>query len=87
MVDWGEGELIVRSRLKQIITQLEMERGERISQKEIAEATGLSENAISRWMSPRAFARIESDAATRLCKYLRVSLGDLVYIDEVHPSQ
>lgn len=83
MVSWGKGELIVRSRLKEIITQLEIETGKRIRQKEIAEHTGLSENAISRWMSPKPISRVESEAAVRLCRFLKVPLGELLVIEEV----
>jgi DNA-binding Xre family transcriptional regulator len=81
MVDYPKGELTVKSRLKQLIAQKEMEIGQRIQQKEIAEATGLDENTISRWMSPKPFQRLETRPVVELCRWLKCGLDDLLYID------
>lgn len=75
----GEGK--VRSRLKVLIAQKEVEKGSPIRQGEIATATGLNEHTISRWMRPEPFARIETDAAVKLCKFLGCEIGELLYID------
>lgn len=85
--NWNEtkGEIVIRSRLKEIVARQEGTAGRRIEQKDIAEATGLTPQTISRWMSPRPFARIESATATELCKYLGCTLDDLLYFDELQP--
>lgn len=82
------GEMIVRSRLKELVAQVERKHGT-VQQREIAKETKLTENTISRWMKPDPFSRIESHAALELCKYLSrklersVELGDLLYIDYI----
>lgn len=75
------GGVIVRSRLKSLIADLESKTGERIQQKDIAAKTGLQEATISRWMSPKPFTRIDVDVAGALCEFLGCELGDLLYID------
>jgi DNA-binding Xre family transcriptional regulator len=80
-----QGEIIVRSRLKHLIADLETKRGRRIQQKDIAEATGLRDATISRWMSPEPFTKIDVKVAGELCKFLECELGDLLYID--HSAQ
>ncbi|QPC82088.1 helix-turn-helix domain-containing protein [Phototrophicus methaneseepsis] len=76
----------MKSRLKELISRLERERGERIWQKDIATATGLSTKTISRWMSPEPFGQLDPVAITKLCRFLDVEMGDLLYIDELEPS-
>lgn len=83
MVSSSKGDKIVRSRLKLLITQKELALGRRIMHSEIAAGTGLSLNAITRWMSPEPISRIESDSVVRLCSFLDVSLGELLVIEEV----
>lgn len=75
------GGVIVRSRLKTLIAEREGQIGYRIQQKDIAEATGLRDATISRWMSPEPFNRIDVDVAGKLCNFLNCEIGDLLYID------
>lgn len=77
--DKGEG--IVLSRLKELVAQKERQIGRKILQKEIAEATALTEHTIGRWMEPTPFDRLETKAVRRLCKFLDCQIGDLLYID------
>lgn len=77
----------MRSRLKELVYQRERESGERIWQKDIATATGLTEKTISRWMSPEPFTRLEVDAVVRLCRFLNVDMNDLVYMEEIPSAQ
>lgn len=72
---------MVRSRLKELVAIKEREVGKVIQQKDIAEATGLAEPTIGRWMRPTPFTRIETDVVIKLCEYLGCSLGDLLFID------
>ena len=71
----------MRSRLKELMLKKEIQRGERIQQAEIAEATGLDQNTISRWMSPKPLIKIETKVIIRLCEYLDCSVGDLLFLD------
>lgn len=87
MVSWGKGEMVVRSRLKELVYQRERELGDRLWQKDIAKATGLTEKTISRWMSPEPFTRLEVDAIIRLCRYFNVDLGELIYMEETKSAQ
>jgi DNA-binding Xre family transcriptional regulator len=87
MVESSRGGAIVRSRLKQLITEREQKLGRRIHQKEIVEATGLNPNTISRWMSPTPFQRFESEPLLRLCEYLNCEIGDLVFIDRAPTAE
>lgn len=76
-----KGEFAVRSRLKQLILEKEVALGDRITNKSIAAETGLDENTISRWMSPKPFHHISTVPITALCKYLDCEIGDLLYVD------
>jgi DNA-binding Xre family transcriptional regulator len=81
MVSSSQGEAKVKSKLKELVAKREMETGQRIRQADIAKATGLNPNTISRWMSPVPFDRFESKALASLCEWLGVEPGDLLYID------
>lgn len=72
---------IVRSRLKELIALKEREEGRVITNTEIAEATGLQLNAVARWMKPTEIKRIESRVVKELCAFLKVDIGDLLFID------
>lgn len=71
----------MKSRMRILMAERESREGRRISQKEVAEETGLSEMTISRWMKPTPFGHIEADPLERLCRYLDCEIGDLVYFD------
>lgn len=77
-------EYIVRSRLKELVTQKEVEWGRRIPQKEICEATGLNPNTVSRWMSPVAFDRFEVKPLLALSQWLGVHVGELLAVEPAH---
>ena len=84
-----KGGMVVRSRLKELVAQIERKKGKSVQQQEIAELTGLTKNTVSRWMKPDSFDRIETDTAVRLCFFVSQSLeqkceiGDLLYIDYI----
>lgn len=75
------GGIAVRSRLKELVLKMEIAQGRRIAQTEIAQATGLDANTISRWMSPKPMQKIESSVIKKLCIWLDCELGDLLYLD------
>jgi DNA-binding Xre family transcriptional regulator len=81
MLPSDSGGITVRSNMKQLVLLKEVERGDRIQQTEIAEATGLDANTISRWMSPKPLNRIDSSVIVKLCQYFNCGIGDLLYLD------
>ena len=81
------GQWALRSRLKYLIADMEAREGRRISQKEIAERTGLAEMTVSRWMSPKPFGHIETDIVEAFCRYFNCDIGELVYFDrDIKPA-
>lgn len=74
----------LKSKLKELVAERERITGYRIRQTDIAAATGLNPNTISRWMSPEPFDRLEAKALTRLCTWLNCDVGTLLYIDNGH---
>ncbi len=81
-----KGEWIVRSTLKELVARKERELNRLIHNKEIAEATGISEHTIGRWMRPDAFGQIDPKVALALCDFLSCEFGDLLIRDVAEPS-
>jgi DNA-binding Xre family transcriptional regulator len=71
----------VKSRLKQIVADEELRTGKRIRQCDIADATGLRQATISRWMAPKPLGRIDATVLEKLCEMFSVEVGDLLFID------
>lgn len=84
MIPSVQGMFAVYSRLKLIITEKEQLLQRRISQTEIAAATGLDQNTISRWMSPKPLENISGKVLVQLCKYLDCEVGDLLHIERLN---
>jgi transcriptional regulator with XRE-family HTH domain len=76
-----KGVPVLRSKMLELVARREIEMGRRIQQKEIAEATGLTPNTISRWMQPKGFRSIDGDVLEALARYFKCRIDDLVYID------
>lgn len=68
----------MRSRLKEIVTAMEVEQKRRIEGKEIAKETGLDENTISRWMSPEPFKTIRVNVLVALCAYTKRDFAEML---------
>jgi len=66
-----------RTHLKQLVLNKAAKMGNTISQREVAEQTGISLPAVNRWFSGKV-DRIEADTAGRLCVYLGCEMTDLV---------
>lgn len=88
----SKGGMVVRSKLKELVAQIERKKSRVVQQQEIANETGLTENTVSRWMKPDPFDRIETKTAVRLCAYVtqnlgrKCEIGDLLFIDYM-PTQ
>lgn len=84
-----QGEWILRSRLRQLVSDKENAEQRRIPQTEIAVATGLTEATVSKWMSFKAFTRIEASAAVALCQWVPCTLDQLLTaerLDSTHEA-
>lgn len=77
----------LKNRLLELIHQKETALGRRLTQAEIARATKLPENTISRWVNTGIVKRVEHEVVLRLCEYFSCELGELLYIDWNEPNQ
>lgn len=77
----------LKNRLLELIHQKETALGRRLTQAEIARATKLPENTISRWVNTGIVKRVEHEVVLRLCEYFACELGELLYIDWNEPNQ
>lgn len=72
----------MKSRLKVLVAEREFRTGDKISQRVIAEQTGLDENTISSWMNPNTrIKRIETRTVVALCGWLDCELGELLVLE------
>lgn len=75
----SKGEWCLRSNLQQLVLNKQKATGQKIKQVEIAEATGLNVNTISRWMDPtRTFKMLYGREARALCDFVGCTLNELV---------
>lgn len=66
--------------LKKLVLEKSAKSGERITQKDVEEATGLSAVTIRRWYTGEV-ARVEADTVGRLTRYLGVGMHELLTIE------
>jgi DNA-binding XRE family transcriptional regulator len=82
--------IMFRSKLPLLVAQKESRERRKITQEEIAEATGLRRPTISAWMSYKPISRLESNVASVLCAYFDCTIQDLVELEngeEIEPGQ
>lgn len=75
-------ELRVRNRLKVLLAEREIKFRKKISQIDLAEATGISANTISSWMKQKPMGKIDGYVLEKLCDFLECQIGDLLFMDE-----
>lgn len=63
------GGWVMRSRLREIVLQKELDNGKRILQIDIANETGLTETTISKWMDVKPLKRIEVETMMTLARW------------------
>lgn len=78
------GKVVLKSNLSKLLLARSMAEGRRITQRELSNATGISEMTISSWMSDEPLDMISSKTVTRLCEYFRCEIGDLIAIETVN---
>lgn len=69
-----------RTNVRQLILERSAKEGRRITYKEVAKDTGLSEITISRW-ARNEVERIELATSKVLCDYFNVTFEELVQFD------
>lgn len=69
----------MQTRLFELIKQRELAENRTITQKEVAEACGVSEPTIGRWVN-NDLRRLEIHTLEQLCDYFNCEVGDLLYI-------
>lgn len=73
----------MKSKLREVWLDAQSKQGRRITQKEIAEATGIRANTISRWMTKEPMTRIEHSVLEPLCVFFNVKSHDIVYLEGI----
>jgi putative transcriptional regulator len=74
---------MIRSRIRRLRLEKEEREGRRLSNRVIAEETGLSEGVILR-LSNSAFTKISTETIEKLCSYFGCTVGEL--LEYVPPS-
>jgi len=70
----------LRNRILILVTEKERNLGRRITQKEIAQNIGVSEQLIGRWMKNKV-KQFDGETIEKLCAYFNCDVGELLYID------
>lgn len=70
-----------RARVEQLVLAKSAAQGTRISQREVAEESGVPLTTLSRWYN-QSFERMDADTVLKLMRYLGCTLNDLVEVIE-----
>lgn len=70
----------VRTRILELLSQMQVERGERISVAELHRLTGVSRQTIHRWMTGD-LRRFDEDTIRAFCMFFNCEMSDLLYLD------
>jgi putative transcriptional regulator len=71
----------VKNRILALMGEKQAKENRSINQTDVAEATGLTRAAISKWARGE-ITQFNSETIERLCKYFNCGIGDLLYIEE-----
>lgn len=78
----------LRNNFLHLLTAKEQREGRRIRNKEIAEAVGVNEHTVARWLKDDV-AKIDVPVLEGFCAYFECEVGDLLYIEknggDTHP--
>ncbi|MFN8371445.1 MAG: helix-turn-helix transcriptional regulator [Anaerolineae bacterium] len=75
----------LRNRFLYLVTERERKLGRKIKYVEIAEATGISQGVISRWMNTN-IERYDAPVVEKLCEYFECDLCELLYLEHLDGS-
>lgn len=71
----------MKNRILALMGEKQSRENRQISQSEVADATGLTRQAISKW-ARGDITQFNSETVEKLCKYFDCQIGDLLYIEE-----
>lgn len=71
----------LRNRFLTLVAEKEKREGRRIRNKEIAEAVGVNEHTVARWMK-NDVAKIDVPVLEAFCEYFDCDVGDLLYMEK-----
>jgi DNA-binding Xre family transcriptional regulator len=72
----------LRNRFLVLLHEKERKLDRRITQKEIAQETGISAHTIGSWVRNEV-TKFEAPILARLCEYFECQVGDLLYLEEI----
>lgn len=77
-----------RSNATKLLLEKSVKEGRRITQKEVARATNLTETTLVHWFSNDPMIQVRSKAVSALCKYFECTMNDLLVMveDETSPE-
>jgi DNA-binding Xre family transcriptional regulator len=70
----------VKNRFLTLLAYKEQQLGRRIRNKEIAQAVGVNEHTIARWLNNEV-QKIDVPVLEAFCDYFECDVGDLLYIE------
>lgn len=70
----------LRNRFLALLTEKELREGRRIRNKEIAEAVGVNEHTVARWIK-NDVTKIDAPVLEGFCRYFNCDVGDLLYME------
>lgn len=68
-----------RARIEQLTLQKSTERGSLITQRELAEASGVPLTTLTRWYN-KEFERMDADTVLKLMRYFNCTLDELIEV-------
>ena len=72
---------MIKCRLEKLILDKQVHEGRKITNREIAEKTGISASTISR-LASNQITRFEAETLASLCAYFDCTLGDLLIYEK-----
>jgi DNA-binding Xre family transcriptional regulator len=70
----------LRNRFIKLLAEKEMSEGRRIRNKEIAQAVGVAEHTVARWIR-NDVGKIDVPVLEAFCEYFDCDVADLLYIE------
>jgi DNA-binding Xre family transcriptional regulator len=70
----------LRNRFLKLLAEKETSEGRRIRNKEIAQAVGVAEHTVARWIR-NDVGKIDVPVLEGFCAYFECDVGDLLYIE------
>lgn len=71
---------MVKQRFKQLLLEKSAREGRTVTQKEVSEATGLTEAVLTQWAKGRV-KQAQFETIEKLCKYFDCGVEDLISFD------